>query len=850
MQRKSESPVLLIVGTRPEGIKMAPVYQALKRAGIPTLLCSTSQHNTLLDEVFSTFDITPDIVLNIMRPGQDLFYVTQAVLQKTKEVLHQCKPCLVLVQGDTTTAMAAALAAFYARIPVAHVEAGLRTDDVFAPFPEELNRRIIGMIASYHFAPTASGVANLLATGVHRNKIFCTGNTVVDAISIIKEKIRTKALKISEHVRVFVSLCSEKNQKIGLLTVHRRESFGDNMERVLQVVKEYAQNDPSVCWIFPFHPNPIVIDTIAHVGLNELENVYLTDPLSYNELIYILDMATFVLTDSGGIQEEANSLGKPVAVLREKTERIEGILLGDAKLVGFDAHAIKESITWALHRATTQHKGASHTLYGDGHAAEKIVAFVQAHYDELQGKSDYTAKDAQRVAPTIVDKKDVPVKQVCVVGLGYIGLPTAIIAAEAGFQVVGFDVDSERVARINNGDPVIKEPETYEKLQFVLGTDYFKATDTFMPADTYVIAVPTPIKNDKTADLSFVYQAVDQIATHLKKDDLLIVESTIPVGSTRAIAQYLQEKTGLSYQNDFHVAYCPERVLPGNIFYELQSNDRVIGGLTKVAAEQAQFFYSQFIAGCCYITDDQTAEMVKLVENSSRDVQLAFAHQIASMAQSKGINPYTLIELANKHPRVKILQPTCGVGGHCIAVDPWFLVESFPNSSALIKAAREVNDAKPVEIIDKIRASVLEWRTKNDNKICNVLLCGISYKPNVDDLRESPAMQIAQELVGDTSMQAFVADPLIEPKKMAQLFDLRAVTNVEGMEKAHIIVFLVKHDRFKILDKKVLLNKTVLDFCGVLQSKSSFAKDQTFWAAESMMDFFITNQSTESSDLQ
>ena len=322
MVETKESPVLLIIGTRPEGIKMAPVYRALKRAGIPTVVCSTMQHNQLLTEVLDLFEITPDISLNIMRSGQDLFYLTQAVLQKTKETFLAVQPSLILVQGDTTSSMAAAMAAFYLGIPIGHVEAGLRTDDIQVPFPEEMNRRLISMISTYHFAPTPAAVANLLAHGIARETIFCTGNTVVDALHSIQEKINTRSVSIRPDIKDRVMLSKQKGRDIVLLTVHRRESFNGPIERILRVVKEWAVEHPDTEWFYPYHPNPQVVKAIRNVGLMDMPNLYLCEPVSYKELVYLLDAATYVLTDSGGIQEEAISLGKPVLVLREKTECI------------------------------------------------------------------------------------------------------------------------------------------------------------------------------------------------------------------------------------------------------------------------------------------------------------------------------------------------------------------------------------------------------------------------------------------------------------------------------------------------------------------------------------------------
>ena len=838
MPELNESPVLLIIGTRPEGIKMAPVYHALKRAGIPTLICSTMQHTQLLDEVFELFDIVPDISLNIMRQGQDLFYLTQAVLQKTKEVFLAKHPCLVVVQGDTTSSMAASLAAFYLGIPVAHVEAGLRTDDISIPFPEEMNRRMVSMVAAYHFAPTPAAVANLLVHGVRREKIFCTGNTIVDALHSVKEKIQTKELTIRADIKERVMHAQMDGKEIGLFTVHRRESFNGPIDATLQAIKQWILEHPDTMWFYPFHPNPSVIDAVRNAGLFSLSNLYICEPVSYKELVYLLDRATYILTDSGGIQEEAVSLGKPVLVLREKTERMEGVLVGLARIIGSDPQALRDGLEWAASYQKNLKSEVTH-VYGDGHASEKIVAFIQAHYDELQQGIKKTVVLHQEVKA--VKKKDKAVKKVCVVGLGYIGLPTAIVAAECGYDVVGYDIDAERIQKINAGDPIIHEPEAYEKLQYVLGAQNFTATTQIVSADYYVIAVPTPITEDKKADISYVMSAVNALCAVVQKGATVIIESTIPVGCTQKVARYITEKTGLQVGTDIFVAHCPERVLPGNIFYELVANDRIIGGIDDASIAPARAFYDRFVRGHLYLTSAEAAEMIKLIENSSRDVQLAFAHQVGSMASAIGLNPYEIIELANKHPRVNILRPTCGVGGHCIAVDPWFLVESFPKETHLLKAARLVNDAKPKETVNRIMQAVAEWK-KHHIGTCTVHLLGVSYKPNVEDVRESPALEVAHTIMNDETIETIVTDPHVDQVFLSDEFGDSAMSLVAGLAAADIVVFLVAHDRFKLIDRKLLSTKKVLDFCGILyEATSAVTEKEIFWPARSKVDFFISD---------
>lgn len=423
-------------------------------------------------------------------------------------------------------------------------------------------------------------------------------------------------------------------------------------------------------------------------------------------------------------------------------------------------------------------------------------------------------------------------KKVCVVGLGYIGLPTAIVLADTGFQVVGFDIDQDRIARLCAGDPVIKEPEVAQRLARALASERFTPTTFMSTADYFIIAVPTPFKQAKKADLSAVFEAASSIASALKKDDVVIIESTIPVGTTQQIAERLQKKTGLRAGLDFYIAHCPERVLPGNIFHELVTNARIIGGINQQSVESAKKVYKAFVTGELYLTDAATAEMVKLVENSSRDVQIAFAHQVASMAQAVGLDPYEVIELANKHPRVHILRPSCGVGGHCIAVDPWFLVEGFPQQTKLLKAARQVNDHRAYEAVMRIKRSIRNWRKKNQ-RICNLLLLGVTYKADIDDLRESPALHIAQIFSRWNNLNLTIVEPHVKQEQLENMITGAKITNLEAIMHADIIVFLVAHKKFASIDGALLEGKQVIDLCGILHKPkpSCTQQEYQFWPA-------------------
>lgn len=826
------SPILLIVGTRPEGIKMMPVYFALKKAGLPVILCSTMQHDQLLQDVFDLFGVTPDINLQVMRINQDLFYMTQVLLQKIKEVCKHYQPGIVLVQGDTTSAMVSALAAFYLKIPVGHIEAGLRTDDIYAPFPEEMNRRVIAVCASLHFAPTKQACSRLLAEQIQPEAIVYTGNTVVDALYMIKSRIDLGLVAVADSLKAKVALARSTGKKIMVLTMHRRESFDGGIKRVLQTVRTFLQEHEDLVCFYPFHPNPYVVEILQEVGFSDLSNCYVLEPLLYQNLVYLLDNADFILTDSGGIQEEAISLGKPVLILREKTERQEGVQCGLAELVGTDIKMVMNG----LNRLYQQRFCAEPLhIYGDGNAADKIVEILQTR---LQKMGRLPFKEIEPIGQPLLAKQRtlVMMKKVSIVGLGYIGLPTAVVCAQAGFRVEGFDINVDRVNAINKGDPVIHEPDLTEKLQVALCSHALVAVTELSPSDYFVIAVPTPFQKDKKADLSHVMSAAKAIAGVLKTGNTVILESTVPVGTTDNLATFLQDKTGLIAGVDFYMAYCPERVLPGEIFKELIENDRVLGGINTASVYAAQDLYKAFVRGALYLADAKSAEMIKLIENSSRDVQIAFAHQVASMAYAAGLDPYKIIELANKHPRVNILKPSCGVGGHCIAVDPWFLIESFPAQTALLQSARSVNDARPLQVVEYIFKAVRAWQAEHSQP-CTVLLMGQSYKPDVDDLRESAAVRIANMVKEHAGIRMLVCEPYLNQYKMRTLYGDAAIQVNEGLEQADIVVFLVGHTRFKAIDKKLLEHKQVLDFCGLCSTGQEHDKLQLYWPATSLAFF-------------
>lgn len=395
----------------------------------------------------------------------------------------------------------------------------------------------------------------------------------------------------------------------------------------------------------------------------------------------------------------------------------------------------------------------------------------------------------------------------CFMGLGYIGLPTAIIAAKHGIQVHGVDINPKVVEKTNQGILHIIEPGMEELLQEVIANGKFHAATTPIESDAYFMVVPTPFKGDHQPDVSYVEAATRAVLPLLKEGDLYVIESTSPVGTTEMMANLIfTERPEL--KDKIYIAYCPERVLPGNVIYELVHNDRVIGGINTESTEKAIEFYSQFVTGQLHRTNSKTAEMCKLTENSSRDVQIAFANELSFICDKAGINVWELINLANKHPRVNILWPGCGVGGHCIAVDPYFITSEFPMESRMIGTARQVNNYKAFWCAEKVQNEMLRFELNNGRKP-SVAMMGLAFKPDIDDLRESPAKHIVAKVMQScNNADIMVVEPNVESHNVYKLTDYK-----EAFEKADIVVYLVAHTPFKSLPKDS--NKIILDFCGV-----------------------------------
>jgi len=409
------------------------------------------------------------------------------------------------------------------------------------------------------------------------------------------------------------------------------------------------------------------------------------------------------------------------------------------------------------------------------------------------------------------------IKTVAVIGLGYIGLPTAAILASKGIDVIGVDVKQSTVDAVNRGEVPFVEPDLGTYLAGAVTQGKLSASVKTPAADAYIVAVPTPFKGDHAADLSFIEAAADAIAPQLVGGELLILESTSPPGATQHMAdRILALRPDLRHKDEdggLFFAHCPERVLPGRVMIELVTNARIVGGVTPRAAERAKSLYETFCQGEILLTDAKTAEMAKLVENSFRDVNIAFANELSIIADKVGVDVWELIELANHHPRVNILQPGPGVGGHCIAVDPWFIVDAAPEEATLIRTAREVNDAKPETVIAKVLAAAA------DEERPVVAALGLAFKADIDDLRESPALEIVNRIASRHSDITILAvEPHIEelPRVLAEYGNVEKVDLDAAIERANIVLVLVDHSDFRAIESPVLAGRTLVDTRGIL----------------------------------
>ena len=413
---------------------------------------------------------------------------------------------------------------------------------------------------------------------------------------------------------------------------------------------------------------------------------------------------------------------------------------------------------------------------------------------------------------------------ISVIGLGYIGLPTAAAFASHQKKVVGVDINQHAVDTINRGAIHIVEPDLDLLVKRAVEDGFLRAVTTPEPADAFLIAVPTPFKGDHLPDMKFVESAALSLAPVLKKGDLIILESTSPVGATERMAALLAEvRTDLTFpqqageQADINIAYCPERVLPGQVMVELIKNDRVIGGMTALCSQRASELYNIFLKGECVVTNSRTAEMCKLTENSFRDVNIAFANELSLICDAQGINVWELIGLANRHPRVNILQPGPGVGGHCIAVDPWFIVAQNPELARIIRTAREVNDSKPHWVVDRVKAALADCLTTTGKRAADVKIAcfGLAFKQNIDDLRESPAVEVTHLIADWHAGETWAVEPNVHqlPDSLAEKVTLHKLD--DALKNADLLVMLVDHASFKAIPADQIEQSWIVDTKGV-----------------------------------
>lgn len=412
--------------------------------------------------------------------------------------------------------------------------------------------------------------------------------------------------------------------------------------------------------------------------------------------------------------------------------------------------------------------------------------------------------------------------RICVIGLGYIGLPTASFLATKGYQILGVEVNRDIVHKLNKGQVILQEPSLDMLVKSAVNSGHLKAAMEPEKADIFIIAVPTPFYKDHHPDLSYVKQACLTISAYLEAGNLVILESTCPVGTTESMGFWISESrpelcvaskgNGSTLCNEqINIAHCPERVLPGQILREMVENDRLVGGIDKVSTSCAAGFYRDFVQGKVYETDSRIAELAKLTENAYRDVNIAFANELSIICEHLQINVWELVRLANKHPRVNILNPGPGVGGHCIAVDPWFIIHSVPEKTKLMQTAREVNDSKPQYILDKVLKKADRFKKPK------IGCFGLAFKANVDDLRESPALNIVRNLAAKNAGELLVVEPYINqlPEELGFNEAISLVTRDQALSQGDILILLVDHDYFKDIEQVKLKEKIVIDTKGI-----------------------------------
>ena len=754
----------IIVGTRPEIIKMAPVIRECKKRGIAYFIIHSNQHYSQeMDSIFfKELELpAPDYNLGV---GSGLHSnQTGNILIEMEPILLLEKPDVVLVQGDTNTVLAGALAASKLDIKVGHIEAGLRSYD--RTMPEETNRILTDHMSEYLFAVGPNQHAILAKEGIDNDKIFTVGNTVSDSLF--------QHLDISASTSTILADLDVVSGAFFLVTAHRASNVdipANLLELLALFDKLHAKYSQTIVW--PIHPRTQA--KLKEFSIELPNYLKLIPPIGYLDFIQLQKHAQLILTDSGGIQEEACLLGVPCITLRENTERPESIEVGANVLVGRDADkALAAADKWLSSDTKDYHWD---NPFGDGHVAETILDIIT------------------NTVPNTLDLDIIAKKEtLSVIGMGYMGLPIASLLAEAGYSVTGVDLNSDKVAAINAAQCPFDEAGLPELITKVVSQGFLKASTELTSSETYLVAVPTPHK-DNSCDRSYVFSAVDAIAKVAKNGQTVIVESTISPQTSLAVAKRFAD-AGLTLD----VVHCPERAIPGQTLHELVHNDRIIGAANPVAQQKVKTVYQSFVKGEVFLTDLTTAECIKLVENTSRDVGIAFANELSQICEELGVDVYEVIRLANRHPRVNVLTPGPGVGGHCIPIDPWFLVENT-KAGEFVRLARAINDKRPSIVAEQALALLGDTKGSLAGKKVGIL--GVAYKANVDDCRESPADAILEHF-NRAGVEVSYHDPFVPNWQCERQETINAIDNW-----ADVLILVTDHECYNNLNVTSLLLNT------------------------------------------
>ncbi|MFG1505560.1 non-hydrolyzing UDP-N-acetylglucosamine 2-epimerase [Halobacteriovorax sp. ZH5_bin.2] len=734
----------IVVGTRPEIIKMMPVVKESQRRGIDFFIIHSNQHySENMDKVFFEELQLPNPRYNLNVGSGKHSNMTGNILIKMEPILEQEKPDVVLVQGDTNTVLAAALAASKLGIKVGHIEAGLRSYD--RTMPEETNRIVTDHISDYLFAVTSKQNEILLSEGISKNKIHVVGNTVVDAL-VLNTKTAKNNSKVLEHHNL-------ESKNYFLITIHRASNVDrrESLEEVIDILNVLSEKYSNYDLVWPIHPRTQKYIEEYNIDINC--KIKLLDPCGYIDFIKLQNNARLIITDSGGIQEEACCLKVPCITIRNNTERPETLEVGSNVLTGRKKDAVLYGTETMLKRETDWLNP-----FGEGNTSKKIFDILSKDF----GLRENITRE----------------EKVTVIGLGYMGLPMASIIANSGFQVTGVDLNESKIETVNNGMCPFDEKGMPELVKKAVDSGKLRAQSEIPKSDIFLLSLPTD-KKDNKCDLSVVLAVCNQLKDTVEDGNLIIIESTIKPNTIKSIiAPIFKHKK-------VHLAHCPERAIPGNTVYELVQNDRIIGGLTSEATELTYSFYLNFIEGKMYKTDSSTAECAKLMENTFRDVNIALANEFDYILDELKVNTSNAIRLANKHPRVNILTPGPGVGGHCIAIDPWFLIEDS-SKAKLIRNAREINDKRPYNVVEKVLKKLAGHK--------KIGLFGIAYKPDVDDARETPAKVIFEELIRN-GFEVRCSDPFVKN------WDHQIFSSREVLEWSDINIIVTGHSEYK--DKSI-----------------------------------------------